>query len=337
MATIKDVAKQSGVSIATVSRVINGSVKVKPETREAVLRTIKELNYTPNAIAQGLQKKKTNTIGVLFPDATSYYFAEIIRGINNYVRQNGYQIVVSSSHDAIDEAETFQTLLKSSQVSGMILMMPSIHNKQILNSNIKDIPTILLNTNIDTPESVTIVIDNYTGAKEATAHLISHGHRKIGFIHGAPNNFDSQERYRGYLDALRDGKLQPDKRYEFHGDFTENSGFIGGMELFGSENRPTAIFVANDAMAIGVIEAARRMSLKVPDDVAIIGFDDIPTGKYIYPPLSTVNVPTRKVGEIAGAQIVKMLTTPEKSIKNKRITIPVSLQLRESCGCQIIE
>ena len=333
MSTIKDVAKRSGVSIATVSRVINESEKVKPSTRKIVLKAIQELNYVPSAIAQGLQKKHTNTIGVIFPDATSYYFAEIIRGINNRVREEGYHIVVSSSHSAEDEAKTFLTLLKSRQVCGMIIMMPSIHNEEVLNSYIRDVPAILLNTEIETLESVTIVIDNYQGARGVTQHLVDHGHTKIGFIHGAPQNYDSQERYRGFLDALRVNGLKHSSSLESQGNFTENGGFQAALELLDKPVRPTAIFAANDAMAIGAIEAARQLSLQVPEEIAIVGFDDVSTAKYMSPPLTTVNVPVLKIGQIAGDHMIALLSGKASEEQRRKVVVPVTLIVRESCGC----
>ncbi|NQT97026.1 MAG: LacI family DNA-binding transcriptional regulator [Candidatus Marinimicrobia bacterium] len=332
MATIKDVAKSAGVSIATVSRVLNGSANVKQATRDAIQRTIQELNYMPNALARGLQKKQSKTIGVLFPDATSYYFAEIIRGINTCIQQAGYRIVVSSAHDAADEANVFLSLWKSQQVSGMIVMMPSTHNATIFNSTQRSIPLILLNTAITDGADITITIDNYQGAKEITKHLIEHGHQAIGFIHGAPNNHDSEERYRGYQDALNEGNLTRSSHLEFHGNFTENSGYRAVISLLNQSEKPTAIFAANDAMAIGAVEAARQLSLQVPQDIAIVGFDDISTARYINPPLTTMNVPVLEIGEMAGNHLIRLLED-NRQVVTREITVPVHLVVRESCGC----
>jgi len=333
MTTIKDVAKKAGVSIATVSRVINGNTNVRAQTRENVTKAIEELNYTPSAIAQGLQKKVTKTIGVIFPDASSYYFAEIIRGINRYLQKHAYQVVVSSSHDAEDEAKTFFSLVNGRQVDGVILMMPSIHNAEVINSHIRDLPAVLLNTEINTPESVTLVIDNYQGAYEATIHLVEHGHTKIGFIHGSRNNYDSEERYRGYLNALAEAGIAPDKDLETRGKFIENSGFEAARALMEQENRPTAIFAANDAMAIGAIEAAKRLSLDIPNDVAIVGFDDISTARFISPSLTTVNVPVLKIGQLAGEYLLKQLRGEAKEERDQIAVVPVNFVRRESCGC----
>lgn len=333
MATIKDVAKSAAVSIATVSRVLNGSTNVKQSTRDAIQQAIRELNYMPNALARGLQKKKSKTIGILFPDATSYYFSEIIRGINKIIQKSDYRIVISSAHDAADEANTFLSLWKSQQVSGMIVMMPSTHNANLINSTQHKIPLILLNTNITDGADITITIDNYQGAKKITKHLLEHGHRAIGFIHGAPNNHDSAERYRGFCDTITEFNLPVTPYLEFHGNFTENSGYRATISLLNQSNKPTAIFAANDAMAIGAVEAARQLSLQVPDDIAIAGFDDISTARYINPPLTTINVPVFNIGEIAGKHIINLLNN-NSCISTDRIMVPVSLVVRESCGCQ---
>ena len=333
MATIKDVAQSAGVSIATVSRVLNGSSSVKPATKAAIQRAIEKLNYHPNALARGLQKKQSKTIGVLFPDATSYYFAEIIRGINNSVQQAGYKIMVSSAHDATDEANTFMSLWKSQQVSGLIVMMPSTRNVNIFTSSQRNIPLILLNTAITDGADITIKIDNYSGALEITRHLINHGHKAIGFIHGAPNNHDSEERYRGYCDALKLADLTTSPYWEFHGNFTENSGYRAVISLLNHPEKPSAIFAANDSMAIGAIEAIRQFSLKVPQDIAIVGFDDISTAQYINPPLTTMNVPVLEMGEQAGNHLIGLLEN-RRQTSTQNITVPTHLVVRESCGCQ---
>ncbi|MCK4689660.1 MAG: LacI family DNA-binding transcriptional regulator [Candidatus Marinimicrobia bacterium] len=333
MPNIKDVAEKAGVSIATVSRVINDSPKVKEKTKKLILKAIKELNFTPNVNAQGLQKKRTKTLGLIFPDASSYYFAEIIRGINSYVRKHGYQVIVASSHDEEDEVRTLVSLLQSGRVDGMVLMMPSIQNVNVFNLSLNSVPVVYLCTGIQTQNSTRIIIDNYKGAKEITEHLIWHGNSRIGFIHGAPNNYDSQKRYLGYIDAVHENGLEYSILLESHGNFTEASGFKSAMELLNQEPRPTAIFAANDAMAIGAIEAAKRLSLNVPKDVAIVGFDDISTSQYINPALTTVSVPVYKMGQIVGGSIFKQLNSKESDQVEEKIVIPLQIIIRESCGC----
>jgi len=333
MTTIKDVARQAGVSIATVSRVINGNDNVRQTTREAVLKAVESLNYTPSALAQGLQKKQTQTIGILFPDASSYYFAEIIRGINHYVRHHGYQIVVSSSHDAEEEAETLNTLLKSRQVDGVILMMPSVHNVDSLSIYLQDVPAVLLNTEIEFPDSVTICPDNYYGAYQATMHLIEHGHTRLGILYGSPQNYDSQERYRGFTDALETSGITHRKEYEAKGDFSEHTGYQAARNILNQPERPTALFAANDAMAIGAMESAKQLGLQVPSDLAVCGFDDISTARYMSPPLTTVSVPVFHIGQTAGKQLLAELQGDSVEENPERQTIQVELVLRESCGC----
>ena len=333
MANITDVAKKAGVSIATVSRVINGNSNVRENTKAIVLQAIRELNFTPNINAQGLQKKITKTIGLIFPDASSYYFAEIIRGISSRLRKEGYHIIVASSHDEEDEVKTLISLLRSGRVDGMILMMPSIQNVNVFKNSLTHTPVVYLSTGINTSQSTTVVLDNYQGAKDITEHLIEHGHQRIGFIHGAPHNYDSQQRYKGYVDALKDHNLESSILIESHGNFTEASGFKSAMELLNQKPRPTAIFAANDAMAIGTIEAAKRMSLKIPGDVAVVGFDDISTAQYIDPTLTTVKVPVYKVGQIVGRSLFNQLKDGKKNYIEEKIVIPLKLSIRKSCGC----
>ncbi len=333
MANITDVAKKAGVSIATVSRVINGNTNVRENTKQTVLKAISDLNFTPNINAQGLQKKITKTIGLIFPDASSYYFAEIIRGISSRLRKEGYHIIVASSHDEEDEVNTLISLLKSGRVDGMILMMPSIQNVNVFKDSLVHTPVVYLSTGINTSQSTTVVLDNYQAAKDITEHLIWHGHKRIAFIHGAPRNFDSMERYNGYVDTMKNHNFEVSKTLESHGNFTEASGFKSAMELLNQKVRPTAIFAANDAMAIGTIEAAKRLSLKIPDNIAVVGFDDISTAQYIDPALTTVKVPVYKVGQIVGRSLFNQLTDGKKNIIEEKIVIPLKVLIRKSCGC----
>lgn len=335
MTTIKDVAARAGVSIATVSRVINSTAHVTAPTKQTVMDAIQELRFTPNVIAQGLQKRQTRTIGLIFPDASSSYFAEIIRGIQSCVREEGYQVVISSSHDEEDEARTFMSMSQSGRVDGMILMMPSTRHVDSLNSMPQGAAMIFISAGVKIPGSPVILIDNYRGASEMTRHLIEHGHTQIGFIHGALHNYDSQERYRGFIKVIHEYKLDDSQLLQAQGNFTESSGFKAAMELLSQKPGPTAIFAANDAMAIGAIEAAKRLDLQVPRDVAIVGFDDISTARYMNPALTTIRVPVYDLGRIAGHTLFDRMRAKQPPAEPQEIVIPVEIQIRESCGCSL--
>lgn len=338
MTTIVDVANLAEVSTATVSRVINNTGKVKTSTRKKVLDAIKKLNFTPNINAQILQSKQSRIIGMVFPDASSIYFGEIIRGISNYVNQFGYQIIIGSAHDEEEEMKTVSRFLNGRSVDGLVIMAPSSQNDDLFNLPIRHgTPVVFISVPPEKAGTTTIVLDNFKMSVKITNHLINLGHCRIAFIHGSPHNYDSQCRYSGYIKALEDNSIEVNPIYSIEGYFTEDSGYQACLKLLEVMPRPTAIFAANDAMAIGAIEAVKDYGLKVPEDIAIVGFDDISTSQYITPALTTVRVPLYKLGQVAGKTILQKINSiSENQIAvTEQIMIPLELVIRESCGAQI--
>ncbi|NQV15095.1 LacI family DNA-binding transcriptional regulator [bacterium] len=334
MTTISDVAKKAKVSTATVSRVLNNSDKVRPATRDRVGEIIKELNFVPNVNALGLQRKKTKTIGLIFPDASAYYFAEIIQGINRHLSQNDHQILISSAHDEEEEIKTINGFVKGGRIDGLIMMMPSASDYKglmipLINNKI---PVVLIACEIDAPRATTLLLDNYNSAKEMVHHLSDLGHKRIAFIHGGKHNYDAKERYRGYVDGRKEFQLEEREELEVVGNFTEASGYQSTITLMQRNPRPTAIFAANDAMAIGAIEAARVLKLSVPLDLAIVGFDDISSAAYTDPGLTTVHVPLRRLGHLAAESILKNLNMDPSERTTEKIIIPLQQVIRKSCG-----
>ncbi len=338
MATIIDVAKLAGVSTATVSRVINDTGKVRPVTRKKVMKVVNELNFSPNVSAQVLQSKQSKIIGMVFPDASSIYFSEIIRGICNYVNQFGFQIIIGSAHDEEEELKTASRFLNGRTVDGLVMMAPSLTNEELFNLPINhNTPIVFISVPPVKAGTTSVVLDNFNSAVKITQHLIKLGHRRIAFIQGSPHNYDSKRRYAGYLNALENEGIPKSLKLEAGGNFTEDSGYKACQQLLKTEPRPTAIFAANDAMAIGAIEAVRDSGLKVPDDIAIVGFDDISTSQYITPALTTVRVPLYKMGQLVGKTLLQKInsdSTEQLSVA-ERIVIPLEIIIRESCGVKL--
>ena len=335
MTTVSDVAKIAKVSTATVSRVLNNSDKVKPETRNLVNEVIQQLNYIPNVNALGLQRKKTKTVGLIFPDASAYYFSEIIQGINRHLSQNDHQILISSAHDEAEEIKIINGFVKGGRIDGLIMMMPSANGNNGFRIPLAyKIPEVFISCDINAPKATTILLDNYNSAKEMMLHLSQLGHKRIAFIHGGEKNYDARERYRGYIDGRRICHADEDVNLEVMGNFTESSGYQGTLELMKRKPVPTAIFAANDAMAIGAIEAARALKLKVPSDLAIVGFDDISSAAYMDPALTTVHVPLRRLGHLAAEAMLKNLKTDSTERTTEKIIIPLQHIIRRSCGSQ---
>ena len=306
MVTIKDVAREAGVSVATVSRVWNDADFVSPETRQRVAEVAARLGYSPHGAARSLITRTTFALGVLLPDLYGEFFSEIIRGIDHVVRAAGYHILVSSSHESKDEIDAALRSMRG-RVDGMIIMSSDLEAQRTLRTLQGSFPVVLLNGDAESKAFDTITIENHEGARAMTRHLVARGHRRIAMIAGPERNHDAAERLRGYRTTLTENRIELDESLVVQGDFSELSGHLAVTQLLALESRPTAIFAANDSMAIGALSALRENDLRVPHDMAVAGFDDIPLARYMNPPLSTVHVDISQLGARAAALLLLSL------------------------------
>lgn len=329
--TIKEVAKKAKVSTATVSRVLNKSGAVAEETRKIVLAVARELRYVPNATGRSLSMQRTDAIGLLMPDLYGEFFSEVIRGTDQTAQKNHFHILVSSSHN--DRHEIWRALeMMRGRVDGLIIMSPHI-DAQTLDSHLpKSLPVVLLNCYVDGASFDVLNIDNFNGACGMMVHLAQHGYKRIAFIKGTEKNYDAEERLRGYRAAVNEYGLERYSSYEVKGNFSEESGYDAAHIIMKCSPRPTAIFAANDSMAIGALSALRQQGVNVPADIALVGFDDIPIAQFIRPALSSVRVRISELGRLAIERIVHAIK--EKNTHEKhRIIVPTTVIARESCGC----
>ncbi|MEW6673610.1 MAG: LacI family DNA-binding transcriptional regulator [Thermodesulfobacteriota bacterium] len=307
MATIQDVARQAGVSIATVSRVLNNSAhKVNLETRDRVLKTVKELDYRPNALARSLQLKKTMTIGIIIPDISNHYYAEIVRGIQNVADQKGYNIILQNTERKPDRIVKSIYLLREKIVDGIIFSGGIIHGYEPLSAlnELKDRVVVIGRHEVNFPA---VVVDNIGGAALATQHLIDLKHTRIGFIGGPQNSTTGIDRLTGYKSTLAQNGYPYDECLVRRGNLTPKSGYQAAARLLSEKDRPSAIFAANDQMAFGTIYAAREMGLRVPEDLAVVGFDNVPLSSYFVPSLSTVEIPMNSLGAAAMDLLINLM------------------------------
>ena len=325
-ATIKDVARIAGVSVATVSRALNGADNVLPSTRQRVLDAARELRFTPSGAARSLITRRTDTIGALLPDLFGEYFSELIRGIDQAARARGLHLLVSSSHGDADEAAAAMRAMNG-RVDGLIVMSPHADADFLQHNLPASLPAVLLNTGAELPGHARFVIDNFGGAQALTRHLAASGRRRIAFIGGPQGNHEAQERLRGYRAGLKPGM----KESVFEGDFTEAAGWAAGRRIAQSKPRPDAVFAANDMMAAGCLSALREAGLRVPEDVALGGFDDIPMARYIAPALTTIRVPIASLGAAALDTLFKAIESPQSQATHTEV-MPVELVVRRSCG-----
>ncbi len=329
-ATIRDVARAAGVSVATVSRVFNNSGPVHEETRARVREVAGALRYSPNSAARSLITAKSNTLGVLLPDLYGEFFSEVIRGIDQTAQHNGYHVLVSSSHETQARIEGAIRAMRG-RVDGLIVMSPDIDAPTLAANLPESLPVVLLNCAVEGTSYDAISVDNFGGAYAMVRHLLSTGGTRVAIITGSSRNYDARERLRGYRAALRDAGAEQQEGWEIAGDFTETGGYRAAREIAALSPRPTAVFAANDAMAIGALSAFREVGLRVPEDIAVAGFDDIPMARYMSPPLTSVHIEISELG--ARAMGVLLAAVQEKNRhERQRVVLPTTLVVRQSCG-----
>lgn len=325
--TMRDVARQSGVSIATVSRVFNGG-PVGENTRESVETVARALRYVPNRAAQSLNTARTHTIGVILPDLYGAFYSELLRGLDAAATGAGQHLLVAGSHAGVDElSAALQSM--SGRVDGLVVMSPDA-DAGVLESNLPArIPVVMFGA--AERGLASCGIDNAAGAAAMVQHLVGLGHRRIAHLAGPAGNRDAAERLHGYRQSMAEAGLSTDGLI-FEGDFTEATGHRTGARLAGTmrADRPDVLFAANDAMALGAIGALRAAGLSIPADIAVTGFDDVPLARYLQPALTSVHVPTMEMGREA----VAALLTPGGPSPDSR-TLPARLVVRQSCGAAL--
>ena len=331
---IHKVALKAGVSIATVSRALNNSELVKPDTKAKIQKIVDDLNYIPNPIARSLSKQSTETIGVVLPDLVGEFFMDFIHGIDEEAYKRNWHVLISSSHSQRNLIETLMELMGSGRVDGLILMAPKFQDGIFEIISKSKTPVILVNTCGDFNGTSQIKIDNFKGAYDIVEHLIKvHNYKKIGMINGPKNNCDAEERFAGYLSALKKNKIIQDPSLIVNGGFDVDTGCIGFTTLMNQKIKPDAIFAANDMMALGAYEVAKELGYKIPSDVAIAGFDDIFLSQFLTPRLTTVHVPIYDLGSKA----VKYLLAAINRNKKRQIHFevhPTEIVIGGSCGCK---
>lgn len=330
MTTIRDVAKKAGVSVATVSRVMNGSGPVSAAAARRIHDAAATLRYVPHVGARSLITSKTHTLGVLLPDLYGEFFSELIRGIQQAAQGHGYHLLFSSAHGGRNEIRVAIRAMRG-RVDGLIIMSPHIDAETLVENFPASMPVALLSCGVKDVKYPVIDIDNAKGAREVVKYLVGLGHRRIAHIVGAPGNVDAAERLRGFRAATKAAGLQREECPEIDGNFTEAAGYRAGEQLLRLSPRPTAVFAANDAMALGVMGALRERKLRVPEDISVVGFDDIPVARYVHPTLTSVHVPIAEMGDRAATMMITTLAGNGR-VEASLERIPTRLVVRASAG-----
>jgi LacI family transcriptional regulator len=330
MATIKDVAREAGVSTATVSRVFNDNPSVSHATRRRVREVAGRLDYWPNSVARSLITNRTHALGVLLPELHGEFFSEVIHGIDQAARAASLHLLVSSSHsDDADLVAAGRSL--RGRVDGLIVMAPDVGSAELLRALGPELPIVLLNPEPAPPGCDTLAIENREGARAAVEHLIRLGRRRIAVVTGPCKNIEARLRLEGYRDALAAARLEPDPRLQIVGDFTEPAGYEAAAALLQVKPRPDAVFASNDYMAIGLVGAFSDAGIAVPKTIAVVGFDDIAMARYLNPALTTVHVDPYRLGERAVATLLGRLREGSDATPRHE-TVHATLVVRASCG-----
>ncbi len=325
--TLKDVAREAGVSHMTVSRVINNKQGILQETREKVLRAVEKLDYKPNNVARSLVNRKTRLIGVLVPDIDNPFFSCMVKSTERIASEWNYTVMLGDTGGEIGNEQEYMEIMLGNMVEGVILVTPRMLDTSICKYSCQ-IPLVLVDRSLEDGDILQIWADNRIGASRAADYLIELGHRRIGFISGPANVQDSIRREQGYRDALERHGIPFNSSLVVRGDFLLESGY-GSLDHFLSLHPPpTAIFSSNDIMAFGLIKRARERGMAVPDDLSIVGFDNIPFSALIDPPLTTIDHPMLEMGRRAIQLLLSEIYSEE--IDKRRIQLENTLVVRDS-------
>jgi LacI family transcriptional regulator len=306
-ATIRDVARAADVSVASASRALNGHRSVTPATRERVLKAAHALNYVPHLGARSLSTKRSNTIGVVLPDLFGEFFSEIIRGIDRAAHRRGLQLLLSNMHGNADETALAIRAMRG-RVDGLLVMSPEIDADFLATNLPTGLPTVVMGARLDGAGHASIVIDNYAGAWAAVEHLATQGCKRLAHIAGPADNADALERTRGFREATK-ALLGDDAPLVLPGDFSEEAG-AAAAEALRARGDVDGLFSANDIMAIACMVSLTEAGVRVPEDVAIIGFDDVPIARFVTPRLSTMGIRIADLGDRALERLVDAIDDP---------------------------
>ena len=331
MSTIKDVAAHAGVSYSTVSHVLNGTRPVSEEARDRVLQAVQLLGYLPSAVARSLKTSETHILGVLVPNITNPFFAELTRGIEDRCHQAGYSVFLCNSDDDTKRQALYHKTLLERRVDGLLLASTGGVDSVPHGWASYGVPCVIVDRPVPGLKADWVRVDNEAGARIAVEHLLALGHRAIGCI-GGPSDVDvSRARAQGWYQALKAARVKAHENWLVEGDFTCESGYVAARTLLAhraANGNMTAIFASNDLMAMGALRAAAECGISVPKQMSVIGFDGIELGGYVHPGLSTVCYPIRGLGEQAAQVLLERIAQPRKAVRELSFT--PKLLLRES-------
>ncbi len=332
--TIKDIAKRTGKSITTVSRALHGYDDVSPETRAMIIQVAEEMGYTPNLLAQRLQKQRTDTIGFILPTFgprfSDPFFSEFLAGVGNAAGEAGYDLLVSTQPPGEKELKVYRQKVMGRQVDGFVVVRTRCHDPRIEYLREVGVPFVAFGRTEEGLDYPFVDEDGAAGMRKLVEHLLQLGHRRIAYISPPLDLNFARDRLRGVQGALRDAGIPLPEAYLVFGDLTQHSGLEQGGRLLDLPEPPTAIIAGNDLMAFGVMSAAQKRGLQVGRDVAVAGFDDIPMAETAHPPLTTVHQPIYQIGRMITEMLIRIIRG--EPVESTQIILQPQLIVRRSCG-----
>jgi LacI family transcriptional regulator/LacI family repressor for deo operon, udp, cdd, tsx, nupC, and nupG len=332
MAVLRDVAEKAGVSTATVSRVLNNAPNVNPETRSRVEKAIKALNFKPSRVAQRLRIKDGHRkmIGLVVPDIQNPFYVEVVRGVEDKAYANNYALLMCNfAQDEIKE-KLYLDIMKSESVDGLIVAPVHERDKDVQDLVLSGLPIVCVDRGLSDLDVDVVLVDNEQGAYDAVNYLIKLGHTRIAYIGGLPTIPTSRQRRMGYESALKDNNLKLDESLIKFGDSKHESGKVLAGELLQMKDPPTALFTGNNLITLGALETIHSRGLNVPNDISILGFDDMPWSISLNPPLTAVSQPGYEIGRRAADMLFQRIAEPEQG--SAKIVLKTKLIIRQSCS-----
>jgi LacI family transcriptional regulator len=331
--TIAEVAREAGVSSQTVSRVINNRPDVAPETRQRVQQVIKRLGYQPSAIARSLASRRTRTLGLITADFSDYFFTQVIAGAEIEARKHDYFFMLGSTERNPQDEPEYIRLLTEHHVQGILFARPSTEpdNRYLLGLLRRGVPVVTTAYHLPGTNLTVVDVDNVNGGQQATRYLLECGRRQIAMITGPTTWKSVNDRTRGYKLALEAASVAFDPSLTAKGDWSYQSGYRAMQELLARGRSFSALFAQNDQMAIAAIRALRETGRRVPGDVAVVGYDDIPAAEYCDPPLTTIRQPMQEVGKVATRLLIQAIEEPD-TVQRGEVLLKTQLIQRRSCS-----
>ncbi|HEV8340569.1 MAG TPA: LacI family DNA-binding transcriptional regulator [bacterium] len=328
--TVRDVARRAGVSPSTVSRILTGITPVSPEKRQRVERAIRRLGYRPNALARGLKQRRSYSIGLLIPDITNPYFAEAAKGVEEAAQRGGFAVLLCDSENDLGREARYLEVLRERQVDGLIFVTAG-DGAGLLRSW-QGRPLVVMDREVPGLAADSVSTDNARGAYDITRVLLERGHRHVAFLAGPQTLAPARLRLRGYRRALREFKIPIRPDLIHNAGFTVEGGRTAMQAVLRSSLRPTAVVASSDVMALGAVQAIEDAGLRVPADISVVGFDDIPVAALVRPPLTTVAQPVRQMGEAAVRLLLEQFAEGGRAPGPRRILLQPRVIIRESVG-----